>query len=333
MLKPKTKVLIAAGGSGGHLFPAQTVAKELSDCQVLFAGHKLGSSLFFDRNISYQEIVSSNRNLFILFRGVLQSLRLIFRFQPDVVVGFGSFHSLPLLLAAFVMRKKIVLFEANCSFGKVNQLLFPFAKKTALQFPFRKGKKIDYVPLLPWNQRFQKIEKTVARKFYGLQPDLFTILVFGGSQGAKFINDTFYKAAKLLDFPFQVIHLTGKENPPISYEVPSVVKPFEEQMHYAYSAADMAVCRCGAGTTAELIRFQIPSVVIPYPYAHDHQRKNGEFLKKGTRILLQKDANAEKLSTEIQNLRQCLQMHKEAIQNIELPQTTLFSEIIRNMGK
>jgi len=325
------KVLIATGGSGGHLFPAQAAADDLVDCKVLFAGHNLSSSPFFDQTRAHVEIASSNRNPLTLLKGFWQSFRLILRFQPDVVVGFGSFHSLPLLVAAVLCRKKIVLFEANCSFGKVTKALLPFAAKTALQFPFHQGPNVAYVPLLPWNSPSRRVEQDEARRFYGLRQDLFTILVFGGSQGAKVINETFYKAARVLNFPFQVIHLTGKEDPTISYDAPHVVKPFEKQMHYAYAAADMAVCRCGAGATAELIKAGLPAVLIPYPYAYDHQRKNGEFLQNGARLLLQKEMTVEKLAAEIVLLRENLSSHKNAMKHLALPKTEPLSTIIRRV--
>jgi UDP-N-acetylglucosamine--N-acetylmuramyl-(pentapeptide) pyrophosphoryl-undecaprenol N-acetylglucosamine transferase len=207
------------------------------------------------------------------------------------VVGFGSFHSFPVLLAAAILRKKMVLFEANCTLGKVNCFFAPFAKKVALQFPIP-HKKAAYVPLLPWID----LKKNGGK--YEKDPERFTILVFGGSQGAHFINHTFCEAAKKLTFPFRVIHFTGKDDPQITYAVPNVVKAFEDDMAAAYAVADLVVCRCGAGTCAELIRYQLPSIVIPYPYAHDHQRKNGEYLKNGTRMILQKETTPETLRDE-----------------------------------
>lgn len=327
------RVLIATGGTGGHLFPAQAAAKELKDCDILFAGHKLQDSPFFDRASAYREIASSNKRPFTLLKGIWQSIKLVIQYKPDVVVGFGSFHSFPVLLAAAIFGKKIVLFEANCSFGKVNKFFSPFAKKIALQFPIDNvGKKAVYVPLLPWNLKCAKLEQSQARLSYGLKPDLFTILVFGGSQGAKFINETFCAAAKLLDFPFQVLHFTGKEDPTIRYDVPAVVKPFEKEMVLAYAAADMAVCRCGAGTTAELIRFSLPSLLIPYPYAYNHQKKNGEFLKDGARILLQEKADPRTLSLEIKKVKEELQIQRDALKNLKMPETTAFSAIIRALG-
>lgn len=319
------KVLMATGGTGGHLFPARQLTELLKDCQVLFVGHKLESTPFFDRKVPYHEISSSNRKPLAILKGVWQSLKLLWSFKPDVVVGFGSFHSLPVLLAAVLLRKKIVLFEANCSLGKVNRLLIPFAEKVALQFPIQCPKSA-YVPLLPW------IHKP-RTKVYPKDRDRTTILVFGGSQGASFINRTFCEAAKLLTFPFRVIHLTGKEDPEVKYSVPATILPFEEDMAAAYEVADLVVCRCGAGTTAELIRFQKPAVVIPYPYAHDHQRKNGEFLQKGARLLLQSEANPKRLAAEIETVKRDLEAHKKALAEIPFLETMDFGALVRAAGE
>lgn len=327
------KVLIATGGTGGHLFPAQQLKELLSDCDVHFAGHKLEGSPFFDPSIPHTEITSakSKKQIFGLLKGFFQAVRLIRRFKPDVVVGFGSFHSFPILLATAVLLKKMILFEANGSLGKVNRFFVPFAETVALQFPLQM-KKATYVPLLPWNKKRVQYTPSEARRLYDLDPNLFTILVFGGSQGAQYINKTFCQAAELLKFPFQVIHLTGKEDPEIKYKVPAVVKPFEKEMAKAYAAADMAVCRCGAGTTAELIRYQRPALLIPYPYAYNHQRKNGEFLKEGAKILLQGDATIERMAIEIADLKEQIEVRKAALQAFAMPKTTDMADLVRTVG-
>jgi len=328
------KVLVATGGTGGHLFPAQQLKALLPDCDLLFAGYKLAETPFFDRKTPYQEIAAAPLQKILPFllaswKGFWQSIALIRRYQPDVVVGFGSFYSFPVLLASLILRKKIVLFEANCTLGKVNRFFAPFAAKMALQFPMQQKNSV-YVHLFPKQTKLPSA--SAARKALGLHPNLFTILVFGGSQGAVFINQTFCAAASLLKFPFQVIHLTGKEDPEIKYQVPSVVKPFEKEMDLAYASADIAVCRCGAGTTAELIRYQKPAVLIPYPYAYDHQKKNGEFLKEGARLLLQSEANPERLAAEIDALRGEIEMRKEVLKQIEIPETLDFGAVVRAVG-
>jgi UDP-N-acetylglucosamine--N-acetylmuramyl-(pentapeptide) pyrophosphoryl-undecaprenol N-acetylglucosamine transferase len=93
------------------------------------------------------------------------------------------------------------------------------------------------------------------------------------------------------------------------------------------------VCRCGAGATAELIQNRLPAVLIPYPFAHDHQRKNGEFIQKGARLLLQKEASPQRLAAEIEQLRAHLEEHKKALSEISFPKTTNFGELVRTIGE
>ncbi len=324
-------ILIATGGTGGHLFPAQQLAAQLKgDCDLLFAGHKLQNSPFLDPEWKMAEIVSasSKKKGWTLLKGIWQSIRLIYKFRPDVVIGFGSFHSFPILAAALILRKKILLFEPNCSFGKVNRFFAPFAEKVAFQFP-TSYKGAVYVPLLPWKKwEVQKEKKEGKRK---------TILVFGGSQGASAINEAFFEAAKNLSFPFEVIHLTGKEQqqqPHIRYEVPALVKPFEKNMAELYARADFAICRCGASTIAELIRSKVCAIVIPYPFAHDHQKENGKFFVKigGGRLIEQKELTPKLLQREIEELVQELDERRQALENFQLPEAEELRDLVLKIG-
>lgn len=349
----KRKVLIAAGGTGGHLFPAQQLAELLKkDSEILFAGHKLSLSPFFEKeHIPFEEIASArirNPISFLLssLKGLFQSVRLLRKFKPDVVVGFGSYHSFPVLLASVLLGKKLVLFEANCILGKVNRLFLPWARKIAVQFPLVKpSKKQAAVPLLPWSgKKTEVLPPADARKKFGLDPDLFTILVFGGSQGAVFLNREFGPAALLLKEKgksFQVIHLTGKEGSGAAefYRkagIPACVKEFEKEMGAAYSAADLAVCRSGAGTMAELIRFQKPALLIPYPYAAEgHQEINARYMAdalQGARVLIQAAASRENLAAELEALWDERKSRQEALKQVELNPTIDFGALVRNTG-
>lgn len=302
------KVLIAAGGSGGHLFPAQQLAELLQkDSEVVFAGHLLSQSPFFaGTHFAYQEILAAPPTQPLRFlssscKGLWQSLSFLRKIKPDVVVGFGSFHTFPVLLAAVLLRKKIILFEANTTLGKVNRLFAPLSAHVAWQFPQGKG---VTVPFLPWAKAPAELPSArAARKRYGLDPALPTVLVFGGSQGAAFLNERVPKAVAGMDV--QVLHLTGKGT--AKYDgVACCVKPFEKEMHWAYAAADVVVCRSGAGTIAELIRYEKPALLIPFPRAsEDHQRKNGEFLAHkigGALLLAERAASPSYLAAEIAHL-------------------------------
>ena len=280
------KILIAAGGSGGHLLPAQQLALMMKEeSEILFAGLYLSKSPFFQREgFPFQEISAaplSNlfRFCFRTFLGICQSIRLILSYRPDLVVGFGSYHSFPVLAAAVLLRKKILLYEANCQMGKVNRFFFPFSKVLAHQFPMvQKSDKFRSVPYFPWIGTQSKHTSGEARRFYGLDFSRPVCLVFGGSQGASFLNES----APLVLSECQVIHLTGKEESVDLVReryrqkgIKAYVLGFEREMGRAYAAADFALCRSGAGTTAELLSHQIPAVMVPYPHAaDDHQSAN-----------------------------------------------------------
>lgn len=330
------KILIAAGGTGGHLYPAMHLGEELKQHDIFFAGFGLQTSSFFDQNqFAFKEIVSHPLGLkFIPYclKGTYQALCLLFKIKPDVIVGFGSYHTFPVLLAAMLLRKKIILFEANAALGKVNRF-FSFAAKTiAFQFPVSHRKQ-TLVSWLPWNkEKREKIPKNKALAFYGLPAEKKTALVFGGSQGAFFLNKI---APLVLAYckNLQVIHITGGEVEEVKKlyfcsSTLAVVIPFEKKMQMAYSAADYVISRSGAGTIAELIHFELPSLLIPYPHAaENHQKKNGDFLvtKGGARLIEQKEASLEKMIEEFQFI---LENEKEMKQNLKKIKGDVRNDII-----
>lgn len=320
---PVKKVLITAGGTGGHLFPAQGLAQELQKLnrEVLFVAGGLKTSRFFDREqFNYEQIACSpliSRNplkvikgLFSLFKGSCETLAIMKKFKPDVVVGFGSFYTVSTLIAARLLKIPIILHEANSVPGKANQWLSSFADTIAIHFPstssFFKGKTVEVG--LPLREGYKKgvVSKEKALAFYDLDPERPTLLIVGGSQGAKGINAMIQTCmTQLQNLSLQVIHLTGdaKEAETLKAlyrknKIPASVKPFETQMQMAWIAADAFIGRSGASTVAESVEFEVPGILIPYPHATDnHQEKNADFLVdvvKSSQKLLEKDA--EKLA-------------------------------------
>jgi UDP-N-acetylglucosamine--N-acetylmuramyl-(pentapeptide) pyrophosphoryl-undecaprenol N-acetylglucosamine transferase len=297
----KRKVIFAVGGSGGHLFPAQTVAREMRDeMEILFVGAGLEKSRFFDRQrFAFQEISSATpfgKNPFKLLlalgslaKGLLRSLWILNRFQPDLVIGFGSFHAFPVVIAALLKRIPFVQFESNAVPGKVNRLLSRFSLGTAIQLseaaPLLRGKTVE-VEAPVWKE--EGITREEAAAYFSLDPHQVTLLAFGGSQGAAALNRHFCSAIgevsqKRTDF--QVLHFVGehadKEGVKELYQkwnIPACVKAFEPRMSLAWTLSDFAVCRSGAMTIAELLAFEVPAILIPYPHAYDHQRKNALFI-------------------------------------------------------
>jgi UDP-N-acetylglucosamine--N-acetylmuramyl-(pentapeptide) pyrophosphoryl-undecaprenol N-acetylglucosamine transferase len=332
MSQKKPRLLIAAGGTGGHLFPAQALAQELFSkdphLELLFAGAGLSANRYFNREIFHYLDVSSGTpfrgNILTtiprIFKGIRKSLKLLEEYHPTLLIGFGSFHSFPLIVAALIKRTPFLLFESNAMPGKVNRLFSRWAEFTALHF-MHAGKKLSGKTIevsMPMGKRKEDflIDQKAARIYFGLDPDRFTFLVFGGSQGAFSINKIFCEAAGFLGkiIPnFQVIHLTGHQkdaekvrNAYALLGISACVKEFEEQMPKAWRAADLAICRCGAATVSELIASEVPSILIPYPFASDdHQRKNGEILEKeiqGARVVLESELTAEHLVHIIREL-------------------------------
>ncbi len=308
------KAVIAAGGTGGHLLPAQQLGELLQTRQgmhVVFAGYKLDKSPYFRREqFSFREVpaapLSSWKFLLQLCTGTWRTLKLLIREKPDVVVGFGSYHTVPVLLAAALLRKKIVLFEANRTLGKVNRLFRPFATKVAGQFLPGHDAKDVLIRRFPWVAREQKVwDKKQARKELGLDENKRTVLVFGGSQGASFLNEVMPSVAEKLP-ELQWLHIAGNETAADKVRsrfVSGKVFSFSNNMPLLYAAADMAVCRSGAGTISELIRFQVPAVLIPYPHATDnHQWHNAQILveRNGAICLLQTQATVDVLVHQLQ---------------------------------
>jgi UDP-N-acetylglucosamine--N-acetylmuramyl-(pentapeptide) pyrophosphoryl-undecaprenol N-acetylglucosamine transferase len=294
----KKRAILSAGGTGGHLFPAQSLAIELSEWEVLFVAGGLKLNRCFDqKRFSFEEVECAtfpSANPFqvmhrcgTIFKGVRQSRKIVRQFAPDLVVGFGSFFTLPVLVAALFEKVPIVLHEQNAIPGKVNRLFCPFARTMAITFPitrtYLKGrgeKQIEEV-LFPLRKK-TTIQEGECWRYFGLMPQKPTLLVFGGSQGAESLNALFLKALTHLP-AIQVLHFTGNEERTqeakrqyAALHIPSCVKSFEPCMDLAMQIADFAITRAGASTIAELIEYELPALLIPYPFAtQNHQEKNG----------------------------------------------------------
>lgn len=375
MQKDRThiKIVIAAGGTGGHLFPAQALALDLiqrdNTLRVTFMSPGLAKNPYFQKDhFPYREIVSATpykknplklfKSLFSLLRGTIQSLRHLRRIKPKMVVGFGSFHSFPVLFAAKLKGIPIILFESNAVPGKVNRLCSRFSELTAIHFlrasKYLKGKTVCVrMPLLKKNE---SVTRAKAREYFKLDQDKLTFLIFGGSQGAQAINRYFCESLEKLlskDFHFQVVHIVG--NPEraeklqqvyAKYQIPASVKPFEEKMDFAWSAADLSISRAGAATLAEQIEFAIPGILIPYPFAtENHQGKNASFVAEeiqGGVNLNECDLNADRLVSIIEELlhskHQKLKSMKRSLQDFKKSEekrdlcSVIFDALERHLG-
>ena len=253
-------VLIAAGGSGGHLIPAQVVAEGLFSAQtsVSFAASGLFANPFFDRSRwTYDDVSSappSLRTLPTILSGIVQALRLLRKKRPSLVVGFGSYHSLPILAAATIARVPIVLFTADAVPGRAVRCFAPFAQWTGCFFPeassrLRGKTHVVDLPLRPF------LTKTTTREegcsFFDLPPSRPIILVLGGSQGAKTLNEIVPKALFRMKSVPSVIHLCGPGGDVgvlmrdyAEAGIVATVRPFEPQMQYAFVLPSTALPVC-----------------------------------------------------------------------------------------
>lgn len=335
------RIVITAGGTGGHLYPAQGFAQQLSkqhpDYECLFVAGGLASSRYFNQQaFPFEEVncgpllsrhpIKLIKGWGRILKGFYQSLAVLRRYRPDVIVGFGSYYTVPVLLAAKWLRIPIVLHEANSIPGKANKWFAPFAISTGVHFPYTisqlKGPAVEVG--LPLREGYQRhlISKAEACRYFQLEADRQIMLVFGGSQGAKAINHLMEKILQEgYQLNVQVIHLTGESQAVPLLQclyrqkgVKACVKAFEHQMQYAWSAADVFIGRSGASTIAESLEFEVPGVLIPYPHATDnHQEKNADFLVKtvgGAVKILESALTPQKLMELLQSIMSLPQREK-----------------------
>lgn len=310
------KVLAVTGASGGHIYPAVSFLDKLIERQdkaetlLVLPKRSAKNNIVPDglkvRYISISPLVLRVDFKFFLAalrfaKGSFESLFLLMEFRPDVVVGFGCLESLPLVFFAWIFRIKTIIHEQNVISGRANRLLAIFADRIAVSFPETKTYLKDFQGKIavtgnPLRRELEKIEKKDALSFFGFSQEKFTILVMGGSQGSHNINDVFLKTAYRItdNSRLQIIHLTGArdyESLNRSYKdlaVDSKILDFFKAMHYAYSACDLIISRAGATTITEIMFFKLPAILIPYPYAYNHQMKNARVLQeKGCAFIIE----------------------------------------------
>lgn len=334
----KRRIVIATGGTGGHVFPAISLANQLKKRgdTVLFLGGGLGTNPFFQKEtFSFHEITCGRPLLkspmfpFKMMKGVWQSIRKLKEFQPDFLIGFGSYYTFPTLIAAKMLKVPYVIQEQNSVPGRVNRLFTRSARVTAIHFPsaanFIKGDcRLVAMPLRPgfekqWIQSDAKLE-------YGFDPQKPVLLVFGGSQGALAINEILFHSSPFLS-SWQILHFTGGVSwvdkltkKYRSVGIKACVKEFEPDMAKAWGAADLAISRAGAASIAEQFASAVPSILIPYPFATDqHQELNADYLvglggavKRGQKDLSPKYLveTIDAIVPKLDDMRSCLQKHQ-----------------------
>lgn len=341
------RILVVAGKSGGHIFPAlgflHTLREKHKDIETVLVLPKKSKESHIENfgcSVNYISISSIKLRLdfknFIsilnFFKGALESLFILLNFNPDIVVGFGSLASVPMVMFAWCLKIKTMIHEQNVIPGRANKLLTKFADRIAISFTqteeYLKGcKKKIVLTGNPLRKEITHIDKNKALDFFGFSNERFTILVMGGSLGSHKINLEFFKAISTTSDKtvFQIIHLAGKddlnflENSYKGLNLNIRLFRFLDSMQYAYSACDLVVSRAGATTLAEIIFYRIPAIIIPYPFAYRHQRENARVLERIDSAVIIEDAQLDAgiLRQDIEDLAQDLNRLKAMRQHYD----------------
>ncbi len=315
------KILVVSGASGGHIFPAlsflEALEERYKEAQAFLVLPERSKKVFAiaDKDIRIRYISTcplrlkfSRANFQCLIRflkGSLESLFILIKFGPDIVVGFGGAESIPLVLFAWLFRIKTLIHEQNVIPGKANKLLAKFVDKAAVSFEEAKGRLGISSDRAVWTGNPLRKELRIVKSrqqgldFFGFKEGKFNVLVTGGSQGSSKINACFLEAVSILPDKsgVQIIHISGMQDYALladSYKDMGVkIKLFSflKEMQYAYSICDLIISRAGAATIAELLYFKIPSILIPYPFSYQHQMANALFLEKtGSAVIINDNA-------------------------------------------
>jgi UDP-N-acetylglucosamine--N-acetylmuramyl-(pentapeptide) pyrophosphoryl-undecaprenol N-acetylglucosamine transferase len=329
------RVLIAGGGTGGHIYPGIAVAEELKriapETEILFVGGDRGLEGRVVPEAGFELATIGARGLprrapwrvpgaLLANAGAFfQATGIVGRFKPDVVLGTGGYVSAPVVVAAWLAKKPVVLQEQNSIPGLTNRILARVADEVHLAFSESRSffAHKDRLKLTgnPVRRMILSGDRKAALARFGLAEGKPTVFVFGGSRGARRINEATLDAMARLKggLPAQFILQTGKEDFAWAKEraeaasLPVTVVPYLTHIHEAYAAADLVVCRAGAMTLAEIAACGVPAILVPYPFAaYNHQETNAQNLaERGGAVLIRDtELTGERLATDLRRLVQ-----------------------------
>jgi UDP-N-acetylglucosamine--N-acetylmuramyl-(pentapeptide) pyrophosphoryl-undecaprenol N-acetylglucosamine transferase len=325
------RVLLTGGGTGGHVYPALAIAEALSEdsallpLEILFVGTRDGleSEIVPASGIAsaYVEAAPLPRTVSLaLFRtlytnavGFVQSLGVLHRFKPDVAIATGGYVTFPVIAALRTVtalglsQAKIALLEPNAEPGLTNRLLGPLVDEIWMTLT-PSGAPKTITTGTPVRATFaRELDQSAARVALGLDPAFTTIVVFGGSQGARSLNEAFAALARELPPQRQMLLVTGsRDHADIAARLKGAARVrvvrYLDDPRAAYAAADLVVARAGASTLAELSATATPALLVPYPHATgDHQARNAEVFARGggARVLADRDLSPGRLRAEL----------------------------------
>lgn len=322
-------IILSAGGTGGHVFPARALAEELKSrgYQIILATDTRGLKYFdgLDANIPRHIIASGTYSNGILgkvvgglelFKGLFQSIKLVRQVKPIAIVGFGGYPSAPPLFAGQILGVRTVLHEQNAILGLANKLLAPMASVIALSYEHTVGlsEKLKAKSSFTGNPVRQAIAD-LSIVPYPSTDDKLTIMVVGGSQGAKVFSDVVPLAIAALPVELQRrLHVIQQSRPDAVDAVREVyskteldfeIKSFFDDMPERIKATHLFITRSGASSVAEMTAAGRPAIYVPFPWNRDNQQVfNAEQVEKagGGWMVLEKNLTVEALRLTLQNL-------------------------------
>lgn len=322
-------VLLCAGGTGGHLFPAEALAHELvargweihlstDERADRYAGAFPAKAVHIIRSAtpSGKNPVAITKALWTLWRGYLQSRELLRQLRPAAVVGFGGYPTLPPVIAAQRAKTPTLIHDANAIIGRANRLLAKKADLVAMGFAGASEVAIGNKPVIITGNPVRPAVLEAAKIPYNRRKndDPFRLLIFGGSQGAQFFSQILPQAIDLLEpaaqAKLQIVHQARSEDQPgveayyQQQKIDAEVAPFFGNMPEKIANSDLVICRAGASSVSELAVIGRPSILVPFPFALDHdQAMNAQAVASsgGAWICEQSDLSPKKLADRLKN--------------------------------
>ena len=316
------KILVSGGGTGGHIYPAISIIETFNEKdEILYVGKKnsMESRLILDLGIPFKSIIiegfnrkNKMKNIVVIFKliiGVVQSFFIALKFKPDVVIGTGGYVSGPVVFVGAMLNKKTFIHEQNAFPGVTNRILSKFVNKVFVSYTGIENKfKKDNVVFTgnPVRKKFKEIVENLEIN----KNDYITVLSFGGSGGAKFLNDLMLEVIKKLyhNKEIRIIHVTGKKYydefltniKESEIEVGDNIRIFDYlyEMPKYMMEADLVISRAGAISISELKYTKTPSILIPSPNVTDnHQEFNAKMMEKDglAKMVLEKDINSDQV--------------------------------------
>ena len=333
MTNKPIRILVTGGGTGGHITPLIAVVEELKkdNCDILFigSGNELEKKAAKDIKIKYKSVLSGKlrryfdwQNFIDPFKiiiGFFQALFIIISFWPKVVFAKGGYATFPVVLASWILGRSIVTHESDVIMGLANKWEAKLAKKVCVGFPIENYKNIPLDKIIYTGNPIRKEFTKVSSIKYQVSSERRTILVTGGSQGSRFINQTI--ASMLFDITrkYHIIHVAGKndcewlkKNSWPNYELYG----FTDKMPELLKRADLVISRAGANTLAEISSLGKLSILIPLPTsANEHQQANAKiYQKNGAAVVVSEDGLTP---TSLKDIIDRLMEDKKMLQEIE----------------